>query len=448
MNPGTRLRTSSALWAAPIVLGLSVFYAVHVFGLDYPYSRSALPYAPEVVSFALEPFYGLGFAVVAALSAWEAGRLGKDGVWELAPVRSRYRVAFQALWPVLVLGWLMLLVAVGAALVREGVAPTLDALQFPCLAALLDVAYCVIGFAVGLWVTRLIAAPLLAVGVFYLVAFAGAGQFSEGGADWTRHLSGSPSGFLSYGELATWSSLAAHLLPAAGVAAGLALAWGPGRTGLVRATAVVAACAVAVGAFATAYRLAADWGATAPVARARVLVDCAGEAPRVCVPRESDLAPAEARRVVTEVVTALREAGAGPRTPRRVTDSLVDDSHRITDGEWHLPLTEADRDGALRYRVYRTAGRLPCAKPRPADASALRLWQAHQVGEERRYLRALRGEVIDPGGDRELAALQKAEDARVGGVKARVAKVLEWSDTRQRSWYRATLDRVCGGGAR
>ncbi|MET9863804.1 hypothetical protein ABZY93_31710 [Streptomyces smyrnaeus] len=450
MKLRTRIRTSSALWASPLVVALALFYAVHVFGIDYPASRSVLPYAPEVVSFALGPFYGLTYAVVSALSAWEAGRLKQDGVWRLAPVRTRFRIAAGVLWPVLALGWLMLALAAGLALAQEGVAPTLGSLQLPAMAAVLALGHCVIGFAVGRLAPRLLAAPLLAVGVFYLVAFAGAGQFSDTGANWSRHLSGSYSGFLAFGELATWSSLAAHVLPTVGLAVGTGLLWCGSRSTVTRAGAVVAACLVTAGTSAVAYRIASDWEEAPPTTRAQLPVACVGKQPQVCVPRQSDQILDRTRHTITDVTTTLRTAGVPVDMPRKVTDSLLEGRYRTTGTEWHLPLTQAERDGALRYRVLRAAGTLPCTDPRPADASALRLWQAHQVEEDKRYLKALRGDVIDPGDDKGLARIQRAEDARVARVKARVNAVLKQSNARQRSWYRATLADVCPtrGGTR
>ncbi|MEU3192672.1 hypothetical protein ABZ686_18995 [Streptomyces sp. NPDC006992] len=443
MNPRTRIRTSSALWASPFVVGLTLFYAVHVFGIDYPASRSVLPYAPEVVSFALEPFYGLTYAVVSALSAWEAGRLQQDGVWLLAPVRTRFRIAAGSLWPVLALGWSMPALAAGLALAQEGVAPTLGALQLPAMAALLAVAHCVIGFSAGHLMPRLIAAPLLAVGVFYLVAFAGAGQFSDTDANWSRHLSGAYSGFLAFGELATWSSLAAQALPTVGLAAGIALLWCGRRTAAARGVVVAAACLVTAVASGAAYRTASAWGVSAPVERADLSAHCAGEQPRVCVPRAADHTLDKARETVNDVVTELRSAGATVRMPHKVTDSLLEGRYQTSGDEWHLPLTQAERNGTLRYRILRAAGSLPCGNPRRADASALRLWQAHQVGEDKRYLKDLRGDVIDPGGDRDLARIQKAEDTRVAQVKARVDAVLQWPGVQQRIWYRTTLAHAC-----
>ncbi|UNS95089.1 hypothetical protein MMF93_00385 [Streptomyces tubbatahanensis] len=443
MNLRARIRTSSALWASPLVIAFTLFYAVHIFGVDYPDSKSALPYAPEVVSYALQPFYGLTYAVVSALSAWEAGRLTQDGVWRLASVRSRLSIAAGALWPVLALGWLMLALAAGLALAQEGVAPTPGSLQLPAMAAVLTLGHCVIGFTVGRLAPRLLAAPLLAVGVFYLVAFAGAGQFSDGGANWSRHLSGSYAGFLAFGELATWSSLAAHVLPTIGLAAGLGLLWCGSRSTLTRVIAVVAACLVTAGASTTAYRIASDWEETPPTTRAHLPTACAGELPRVCVPRQADQILDRARNTITDVTTTLGTAGVHVDMPRKVTDSLLEGRYRTTGTEWHLPLTQAERDGALRYRVLRAAGTLPCAHPHRADASALRLWQAHQVGEDERYLEGLRGDVIDPGNDTDLARIQRAEDARVAHVKARVNAVLKQTDTQQRSWYRTTLAHVC-----
>ncbi|MBQ1159668.1 tetratricopeptide repeat protein [Streptomyces sp. A73] len=128
MNLAKQLRLSSALWASPVALGITLFYFHVTFTNDYPHTKGEIDYAPEVVSFALSPASALAYAAASALAAWESGRLKESGVWAIAPSRSPYRVAGQVLLPVLLLAWLMLLIPVVGGLVREGIAPTLSSL--------------------------------------------------------------------------------------------------------------------------------------------------------------------------------------------------------------------------------------------------------------------------------------------------------------------------------
>ncbi|MFJ9700763.1 hypothetical protein [Streptomyces fradiae] len=263
-------------WASPFIVALVLLYSLYAFPHDYAYSRSALPYAPEVVSFALEVTYGIAYATVSCLGAWEAGRLRRDDVRHLAPVRSRYRTASALLFPVVVTGWLMLFLSIALALLQEGVVPTFDSLPLVAMAAGLVVAHSVIGFALGLFVPSLIASPVLAVGVFFTVS--GAVATAE---PWPRHMTGAYPAFLGYGELATWTSIAAHLMPTGGLAVGLALLWlaRPGAPHWVRLTVPTLACVLVAASVLGAYRIVRDWGPQPPVSHARVAAFPSGEGP-------------------------------------------------------------------------------------------------------------------------------------------------------------------------
>ncbi|MDT0345086.1 hypothetical protein [Streptomyces litchfieldiae] len=218
MKIPTRLRVGSALWAFPLVAGMAGFCFFESFVPDFRVHEDQPDYAPTVTSAVLASLSPMVYAATSSLAAWESGRLRRDGVWGLAPARRRFRVAMDAVLPVVLLAWLVIAAVVAMALVREGVAPSLPSLSLPALAISVALAHAVIGFVVGLVVPRLIAAPLLAVGVFYAIAASWSYE-----PFWLRHISGRFPTDLMYGELPTLEAILPHLLFTGSIAAGLVL---------------------------------------------------------------------------------------------------------------------------------------------------------------------------------------------------------------------------------
>ncbi|NGO70879.1 hypothetical protein [Streptomyces boncukensis] len=437
MNLATRLRSHSALWASPLALGLVLYYFFRFFQDDYEVIKGEITYAPEIVSLALDPTYALAYAAASCLAAWESGRLKRDGVWAGAPARSRYRIAAHALFPVLVLAWAMLVLPVLLALAREGVAPTWACVPLPAMTLLVATAHCAIGFGVGAVVPRLLAAPLLAAGVFYGVA----SSASSGERLWPRHVLGQYSRVLTFGEHTTWTSLAPHVLFAGGLAAGVALLWVPARNRHLRSAVPALACAVALAGTLTAYSIAKDWGASAPVSVGHADLDCSGSTPRVCVPAAGHADPSEARTDAEAVLSELAAAGVRVKPPRTVSDNIVNGVHprSSTKGTWWLPVTSSQRKGTTRYEVVKQAVHFPCKRTTDIVASrSAMLWASGTVGEGKRYLKWQRGEMLQfANGDKVLGLVEK-----------RVAEVRRTSRAAQASWFRGELRRACGDGAR
>lgn len=424
MRLRTRLRAHSALWAAPfaVALTLFVYYAVSA----EPAAESSYGYAPTLVAGSLSPLYPFAYALAAALGAWESGRLVSAQDERLEPVRSRYRVAAEALWPAILLCWLTLALPVVIALVQEGATPTWESLRPLWLAMLVAAAYAVIGFAVGLRFPDGVAAPVLAVVVFLVVATAVAVQVF-----WWRHIAGRYPHVPEFGEAATWSSLAAHALPTVGIALALALLWLPLAHVAGRALISVG---VAVACVLGAYALVKDWGAVPPVARGHTPMTCVGQDPRVCMPEMTAEVLPSVRADVAEVLTDLRDAGVDA-SPTTVTDSLPDSggARSSTSERWQIPLTDAESQGDLGYQVVRAAVRFPCAEPDPTSRRLALGWAADKAGESKTFARVL---ADDPFIDER----QRTE------VGTELGTVLGKSDAEQKRWYEKTVKQACTAG--
>ncbi|NSC21373.1 hypothetical protein FM076_09200 [Streptomyces albus subsp. chlorinus] len=432
MNLPKQLRISSALWASPVALGLTLFYFYVTFTDDYPNSRGEIDYAPEVVSFALNPASALAYAAAAALAAWESGRLTAGGVWAAAPARSPYHVAAQALFPVLLLSWLMLLIPVVGGLISEGVSPTLACLPLLGMSMFVTIAHCVIGFALGRAVPRLIAAPALAMAVFYAVA----ASASSGETFWPRHVLGEYHGVLAFGTTLPLKALAPHMIFAGGIAAGAAVLLTRPRSYRTRLALPAVAAVMAVAGPTAAYAQVSSWGASTPVSVGHAQMTCQGDKPEVCVPAAGSADPGRARADVVAVVADLARAGAVVRMPTTVQDSIINgnQSRSSTTRTWLLPLTSSQRHGTTRYETLSQAVRYPCPEPKEEVASrSVKLWAAQIAGVSRHYMKQQRAEINQiANGDELLRVVQK----RVERVRAMPAE-------RQAAWYRHELKRAC-----
>ncbi|WP_320776465.1 hypothetical protein [Streptomyces sp. CRN 30] len=418
----TVLRTSSAMWAAPVALMLPVFYFIVGHGDLEAYHG----YAPSVVSHTLLPDYSFAYAVVSGLSAWESGRLVLARVWESAAARSRYRIALDVLAPVVVLGWLMLLLPVAMALIVAHSAPTPAALRPLALALLMCVAHAVIGFGIGLRVARFVAVPLLLVIVWVLTAFSV--TYDE---MWPRHLSGRYPMGLEFGEVTSMISLVPHILLTGGLALGVALLWSRRATAVLRST---LAAVIAVGGIWGAYAMVHDWGHNAPVLTRQAPMTCVGTAPRLCMPSATAQNIMETREQAASVLERLRGAGVEP-IPTLVTDTLQDGgtTGALTSTTLRIPLTEAVETGTVRSRVLNGTVRFSCARPDASDAYAVYMWASEVTGQGDIYRSRLTS----------AATSDAKAEAAVDLAAGTVSDIRKKSTADQSRWYARTLAHAC-----
>ncbi|MFE6101109.1 hypothetical protein ACFVQ4_14190 [Streptomyces laurentii] len=448
-------RTSAAFWTAPVWLGIVVFYFFYV--LHLVDSRQEVVdgplWAPQQVALALEYFYAFAYALAFGLAVWDGGRLKQDRVWELAPSRSRYRVAAHALAPAVAAGWAILLLPVLMRLAETRLAPTPAALPPLFMGLGIVVAYAVVGCALGHLAPRAIAAPLGAVAVFYVISKTSA--YSP--PLWPRHVSGQLSTSVAFGEQVSPVTVLVPFAFAAAVATAVAAWWtaGPRRV-LFRAAAAAAALAVVI----VSVRTASGWGLDGgPVSAGHAPARCVGAKPRVCMAETGgEIERLDAvRREITTTVHRLRSAGADVTVPDTVTDTLLYKRGvtrpRSTASAWWLPLTAQTAAGrgddltGLRHTVLRDLVAFPCSLPdsvaptasgtAPAWVTArdaALLWAAEAVGTETSYLRERSSEYGQFKNKPELLT----------GIKERAAKGRSPSAVRERAaWFEEERARAC-----
>ncbi|MFB7495269.1 hypothetical protein ACFC09_11280 [Streptomyces sp. NPDC056161] len=419
-------RSGCLRWASPFVFLLGAFY--------YISGEEQLPssfhgYAPSIVAAPLVTLYAIAYAITAALAAWESGRLTSAGIWQLAPARSRFRIAANVLLPVVMTSWVILLVPPAISLIRASTFPTLGSLRLPAMALCLCVAHAVIGFAIGRRTPRVFAVPIVAIVDFVLVGFTRSVD-----PYWLRHVSGQYAD-LSFGEVPAFASIVAPLLFAGGLAGGVTLLWTPTRSLLARA---LAACFVAALGTSTAYHITSDWGHSPALVGGQAPVTCLGQAPRICMPTASSTRLPAVRKELLATLATLRTEGVAA-SPQVIRDRLGEgrEYRRSTDATWYISLTSAAESGTVRYQAAMAAVRFPCRTVESDPAHAAMLWVASVVGEQKRYSQFLTEQAMSP---QETSANRQ--------IQSVVKSVLTQPVAKQTAWYKNTLTSACGGSVR
>lgn len=447
------------MWTAPIwlgIIGFYYFYALH-FEDSYEEVVNGPLWAPEQVEVALSYFYVFAYAITVGLSVWEGGRLKRDGVWQLAPGRTRYRVAAHTLAPVVAAGWLVLVLPVMMRLIETRLIPTPAALAPLVMAMGIVCAYAVLGCALGHLTPRMISAPLSAVALFYVIVE----TVKYDDPVWPRHVSGQPDTSLGFGEEYGAATLVVPFLFIAALATAVSVWWirtqGYGRWA-VRGVAGVAAAAL----MATCAQAASGWAiAGGPVTSHHAAARCTGQAPRVCM-AETGGAVEKLDQVRKQIVTStakLRAAGVEVRMPATVSDTLLNgrDRKMSSRSTWWLPLSRnVGQSGgglaSIRYAVLRNSVTFPCAFPASFDSApaadyvvnhdAAMLWAAAVIDADKPYLAWRKGEY---GG-----AFQNPRQV-LKKVIERAERALKLPAEQQSAWFHKEQKKACrlvGQGAK
>ncbi|MFD0420517.1 DUF7224 domain-containing protein [Streptomyces parvus] len=406
---------------SPFLLGISLFY---YFGDASPPSQN-YGHAPTIVSFPLFYLCSFAYAAASALAAWEAGTITKTGVWDWSPTRSKYRVAAEALLPTVCVAWAMLVVPVTLGLVTTATFPTLVSLGPLFMAMALCVAHTVIGFAIGLRLPRPVAAPVLAVVTWIVVAFT-----ISLDPPWLRQLSGLCFEYLMFGEALTFSALWPPVLLLGGLAAALASLWSGKRV----VTVPVALALVVVGTL-VSFDEVKDRGYFPPIATGVTEMTCArkpGE-PEICMPRVTSSALPGIQQAAASVLAGFREAGV-ERNPRLITDTLpygrfVPPS---TQQVWRVPLTRSAASGNERMQLVVHAVGFTCAAPEPVLRRAVLEWAAHATDTTQAWQK-LKARYDRSGSE--------AGDAATAMVRA----VQEKPKREQAAWFERSVRTACRG---
>ncbi|GGZ25344.1 hypothetical protein GCM10010387_18580 [Streptomyces inusitatus] len=442
------LKTSAALWTAPLWLGIVLLYYIwglHIATGAFSSQRAELHWAPSVVLEATEHFYAFAFALASALGAWEAGRLRRDGVWELAPARSRLRIAAEALLPSSVAASLMLVIPAVGGLIEFRLAPDPRALLPVAVGVGVVLAFSAVGFAVGLRVPRTIAAPALAAGCWYMVAFTV--TYTE--PAWPGNVL-ARRWSVEFGSYLTYEAVLMPLVFCGAVAAAVAVWWVRPRTAgrrVVLRTGVTALAAVLVS---TAAGAADRWSLEPPSTAGHATEVCLGKTPSVCMAEFGGSAQ-HLPSVREEIVKTLRDierSGVKVSVPARIRDTEGRPGSRSTAQEWQLPLTRQisrDKGGAqyVRHSVAMAVARFPCRLPvsfgsakEPAyivHADAAKLWMARTANVEKPFMAWRKSQYVELENPREI----------LDAVVARADKAERLSARDQVSWYERELSQAC-----
>ena len=419
MKLTTLFRTSAALRAAPFALALPLLY--YLGGPGHP-PAGGYGYAPEITSYPLRFAYPFAYAVTSALAAWTSGTLRQAGVWDMNHARSRYRIAAQALIPVVVLAWMMLILPPMAALAEAGVWPTWDSVSPLVIGMVVCVEHAVVGFTVGRWVPKVIAAPVLAVVTWVAVAFTVAMD-----TPWARHVSGAFPEQLMFGEAPAWGALWPHIAFTGSVAAALIVGWAPVRH---RAVVWAAALAVAVAGITSTYEAVKDYGYNPPLKTYAVAMKCGhvGQT-NICMPEQTAKALPLTVDATHTVLADLDRAGV-PRHPETIIDTLPEGRFHTpsTAATWRVALTVAADRNDTAFAVTVAATGMYCPRPDPLLRRVVIAWAAHITGTTQSWQR-LRTTIDRQGSPGDV-------DGMLHAVLSRPAK-------EQAAWFNSTSAKAC-----
>ncbi|MFG2490481.1 hypothetical protein ACGFSD_05340 [Streptomyces caniferus] len=325
MNVKALLRTSSATFLAAPVLVFTFFVAYSSGNLAQYDNRH-----PPTVSAAAFQALIFAAATVAGCGAWEAGRLRQSGIWDLAPWRSKYRIAAQRLSLPVALGVAVMMVMTVMRFVQASVFPDAASLPAVVIGLLLPIPYAVIGFAIGN-VSRspVICAPLVMAGTWFFIGYAGNNSTDIPGTLWLRHATAYTMSSPEIDQVISPVALLVPVVFTCAVAGAATLLWGPWRS----ATRIALAGLLAVSGLATSCAVASSWGYRTPMTTSALAEKCSNLAGvNVCVPElYQDMLP-RVQTTASSIVERLHRAGVP--APKKVTHTRLDASAGLE--VWHI----------------------------------------------------------------------------------------------------------------
>ncbi len=394
------LRVSAGSWLAlPIILLAALFSLAHQPATADPYAIARSAAGTITLAFVAP--------ICAALGAWEGARFRRAAWWALPHVRSRAAIAAWSTAPVILAGSIAVAVASIVQLTRAGLFVP-DARLLALTVAVIS-AHTLLGFAAGLWVPVVIAAPAALILSFLWMAFPAAMD-----PLWLRHLNGSLSTCCGLQQdLAPAAVIAAFLVAAGMVAAAFLLvtqqAWSWVRGAL---SVVPLAIAVAAGSV-----IASPLGPDPAVARDASALVCATDRSgvEVCVWREHAGRLGEVLGIAADAVAAWDASGIP--TPRRFTE-LEPASRSERAFGFSLESTKADIVGSLAYSILPPWPSCANAGPYPSARvlDELYAWFAAVGGMSERDL-VRRFDVAAPPGSQTPLAVVRALRSRPPAVQ-------------------------------
>ncbi|WP_223775454.1 hypothetical protein [Streptomyces sp. 135] len=269
MRLGTLLRSGPAAWVALVLLPVLFWFGANNTDSVIEYWESATAQSLIVLGFVSA---GCG-----ACAAWESARVHRAEIDGWAPARSRFRIAWLHLAPVMVLGLLGVLASLVAYSSIALGAPGFPSLGILFMAYAVVVSHIALGWLVGSRMPRVLGVAVMLI-FGYLWGFWPA---ALGELPWLRHLNG--QGLVeccSIDQTASVRSMAATIVFSAGLAAAALIATALGtRRRRHQAYAVIAGALGIAGAVLLAMPLKFE----GVQARDPGLRKCEGERVQVCV---------------------------------------------------------------------------------------------------------------------------------------------------------------------
>jgi hypothetical protein len=424
----TLFRSSAALRLAPFAIALCLYF---YFPSNQNQVLRTVPYAPAVVLQAIGVTTPYIYATVAGLGVWQMGRAKKSGIFDYPLVRRQVRMAAQLALPTITLGVVMLALPIACALAETGVAPTMNSLWIPLQQSFIVCCYTLLGMAVGYWFPPLVAAPLLAAAVQFLVSFS---VMME--PVWWRNILGKYYDPLMYGELPVWQALAAPMLWASAMACAATITW------MLRTRpygAAAAALVIALAGLLAAQYMVRDFGESIPVVATGGTAACTSDAPRICVPTYAAPSLGKVTRMSRSVLDDLRANGIAA-SPVEIRSTELDGRHSppSTREIWRLPLTgpSSPRTGyerSLRYKLSMLSVSLPCKQPDPLQGNKAALFAAATAGAQEQFEGALRSWSRAGEGRGRIAE----------EIKQDTEAALRLPAAQRKAWYRETVNSAC-----
>lgn len=419
------LRSSAALPILTVGIAAAAFYYV-VNGRDQVL-YVPIASAPLLVAAPIATVYPVAYALAAATGAWQGARLRRDGIWLIAPFRQSTTVIATALIPVVAMAWLMFLIPVVAAFVERPTMPTSDSLPPLLLGLALSIAWAIIGFTIGQRVNPIIAAPVLACAVFYLVAVTIAID-----PMFVRHMSGYYLDGPGFGESATIESMVAQVLPTAGLATAVALLW----SRLPKLVTIMTGGALILASTFTSYSIVKDWSYNPSLNAGNVPLTCAGERPKVCLPGQARGDLDEIHRTVRSAYQVLTTFGVTATVPDTVAERSIYGRFDppAVDGTRYAFLLQGHKNGSAVGPLLIEEVRFGCDADDHLAYRVVQLWLGEKLGITRTF-ESYAGE--DPYYTR------KQHNDLMKTVKAVSTK----PDRAQRAWYQKVKKTACEDAA-
>jgi len=389
------LRVNTGSWLGLPVILLTALYSLTIRPATTDPYAIALAAAGTITVAFVAP-------ICAALGAWEGARFRRAAWWGLPHVRSRAVVAVWSAVPIIVAGSIAVTTASIVQLASAGL--VVPDVRLLALSVVVISAHTLLGFAAGLWVPVVIAAPAALILSFLWMAFPAAME-----PLWLRHLTGSLSTCcLVQQDLASVAVVAAALVAVGMVAAALALI-AQERWSRVRGALSIVPL---VTAFAAGSVIASPLGPDPVIARDASALICARDPTglEVCIWPEHAGRLDEVRDIAARAIAAWDVAGIP--APRRFSEmepaNRVDPSFGIS-----LKSTESDIIGALAYSLLPPWPSCADAGPYPSASvlDDLQAWFATVAGMSEPEL-ARRFDVSAAPGDQTPLAVVRALRSR------------------------------------